>query len=160
MNIRSPFRSRARPMPSIRWENTISGAFCAGRRVDRRAVYRVAARRIATIGPVEHAVVGSMSRSIGSGRLVVEEFDVSAVRRRLAFRKLDIRAEDATLRRRCRLPFASSRFVPAAGSTAMPTHHFSGVGGRHRPHSVSTRVSMFDPSRLARITRMPSRSHQ
>src|SRR6202000_2728058 len=44
---------------------------------------------------------------------------------------------------------------------ATPTHHFSGSGpGRGSPWPASTRVSMSEPSRLARIRRMPSRSHQ
>src|SRR6266567_3584820 len=43
----------------------------------------------------------------------------------------------------------------------MPTHHFVASGpGRGSPALVSMRVSMFEPSRFARMTRMPSRSDQ
>src|SRR6266478_7542923 len=43
----------------------------------------------------------------------------------------------------------------------MPTHHFlMSLPGRESPSLVSTRVSMLEPSTFARMTRIPSRSHQ
>ena len=87
-------------MPSIRWENTISGSLrLPGGGVHRRAVYGIAARRVSTVGPVQlpsgrhrgpdrsaragcHRGVRCLGGSPGSG-----------------LRELDIRAEDAALAR-------------------------------------------------------------
>src|SRR6201996_5627152 len=56
-------------------------------------------------------------------------------------------------------PFCVQYTLPASTSIATPTHHFAGSGpGRGSPLLASTRVSMSEPSRLARIRRMPSRS--
>ena len=134
--------------------------FAPARGVERRAVHRITARRVSAIGPIEGAS-GRIDVQIDRlWEVLIEEFDVSAVRGGLAFRKLDIRALDTTL----------AGFI---GSLLSPVEFAS--GGVHRntdtpfpevppqrgsPWLVSTRVSILEPSRLARITRMPSRSHQ
>ena len=68
------------PIPSIRWVSTISGA-CGFASIGG-AVHRVAARRIAAVGPVEDAVL-EIELEVDRLRQAVEQhLDVGAVRRR------------------------------------------------------------------------------
>src|SRR6266567_6540169 len=58
-------------------------------------------------------------------------------------------------------PFCVQYTLPSPTSTATPTHHLVGSSpGTASCSLVSTSVSTREPSRLARITRMPSRSDQ
>src|SRR5882724_6313061 len=67
--------------------------------VNRRAAYRVPARWISTIGPIQEPIL-QIKLEIDRFRQTIEqEFDVGAVRHRLAFRDVDIRPEDAALAR-------------------------------------------------------------
>jgi hypothetical protein len=114
------------------------GGFAPARRgVEWRAVYGIATRRIPTIGPVERAR-GRIDVQIDRlWQVLVEEFDVSAVRRCLAFWTLDTRAEDATLAGLfssllCPVEFASGGVHRNADAP------FPGVGTR--PSIALTRV--------------------
>ena len=64
-------------------------------RVDRRAVHRIAARRVAAIGPVQHAM-GKTELDIDRLRKGAEDdFHIATIERRLAFRDVDPGAQDA-----------------------------------------------------------------
>ena len=93
--MRLPGTSSAMPMPSIRSVTTISGRVLSGLRIDRRAIDRVAARRIAAVGPVEDAAFQIEFEIDRFGQVVEEDLDVAAVGRRLAFRNVDAGAQDA-----------------------------------------------------------------
>src|SRR5215471_13864004 len=68
-------------------------------RVERSAVYRVAFRRITAIGPIQEPVL-SIDFEIDRLRQTIEQqFDVCSVRRRLAFRNVDVCTKDAALAR-------------------------------------------------------------
>ena len=83
------------PIPSIRCVSTISGA-CGFASIGC-AVHRVAARRIAAIGPVEHAIL-EIELEIDRLRQAVEEhFDVGAVGGGLTLGDFDARAKDSAL---------------------------------------------------------------
>src|SRR5438477_8010650 len=67
--------------------------------VYRRAVHRVSARRISAIGPINEPIL-QIELEIDRFRQTIEqEFDVGAVRRRLAFWDVNVRTEDAALTR-------------------------------------------------------------
>ena len=67
--------------------------------IHRRAVHRVSARRISAVGPIQEPIL-QIELEIDRFRQTIEqEFDVGAVRRRLAFRDVDLRTEDAALAR-------------------------------------------------------------
>src|SRR5882762_9244005 len=67
--------------------------------VNRRAAYRVPARWISAVRPIQEPIL-SIELEIDRFRQTIEqEFDVGAVRRRLAFRDLDLRAEDSAFTR-------------------------------------------------------------
>src|SRR5713101_6446598 len=67
--------------------------------VDRRAAYRVPARWISAVGPINEAIL-QIELEIDRFRQTIEqEFDVGAVRRRLALWDVDLRAKEATLAR-------------------------------------------------------------
>src|SRR5207248_11694180 len=67
--------------------------------VNRRAAYRVPARWISAVGPVQEPIL-QIELEIDRFRQTIEqEFDVSAVRRLLAFRDVNVRTEDAALTR-------------------------------------------------------------
>src|SRR5438552_8316975 len=67
--------------------------------VNRRTVHRVSARRISAVGPIEEPIL-QIELEIDRFRQTIEqEFDVGAVRRRLAFWDVNVRTEDATLTR-------------------------------------------------------------
>src|SRR5262249_21595957 len=64
--------------------------------VDRRTIYGIAARRIATIGPIEDAV-RQIELEVDRFRQMIEQhLDVGAVDRVLALRDVNVCAEDAT----------------------------------------------------------------
>src|SRR5438477_4650 len=67
--------------------------------VYRRAIYRISARRISAVGPIQEPIL-QIELEIDRLRQTIEqEFDVGAVRRGLAFREVDVRPEDAALAR-------------------------------------------------------------
>src|SRR5437870_11310931 len=67
--------------------------------VQRCLVYRVSARRISAVGPIKEPIL-QIELEIDRFRQTIEqEFDVGAVRRRLTFRNIDVRSEDAALTR-------------------------------------------------------------
>src|SRR2546430_2070 len=67
--------------------------------VYRRAVDRVSTRRISTVGPIKEPIL-QIELEIDRLRQTIEQhFDIRAVRRRLAFRNIDVRSEDAALAR-------------------------------------------------------------
>src|SRR6266446_3824489 len=67
--------------------------------VYRRAIYRIPARRISAVRPINEPIL-QIELEIDRFRQTIEQkFDVSAVSRRLAFRDVDLRTEDATLAR-------------------------------------------------------------
>src|SRR2546423_10868451 len=67
--------------------------------VNRRAAYRVPARWISAIGPINEPIF-QIELEIDRFRQTIEqEFDVGAVRRRLAFWDVNVRTEDAALAR-------------------------------------------------------------
>src|SRR5579863_487063 len=71
----------------------------APRRIQRCTIYRVAARRVSSVGPVEHSAPGIQIEVDRLGQLVVEQLDVRAVRRRLPLRYVEVRSQDAALAR-------------------------------------------------------------
>ena len=130
-NIRPPFRSSAMPMPSIKWVNRISGAGRALRiRIHRGAVHRVAARRIAAVGPVQDAILEIELQIDRLGQPVEEHFDVRAIRRASDLSEFRCRRGRCGPCPRCPGLFASSRPCPPSASTAMPTHHFVWIAAR------------------------------
>src|SRR6266403_4811475 len=67
--------------------------------VNRRAAYRVPARWISAVGPIQEPIF-QIELEIDRFRQTIEQqFDVGAVRRGLAFRDVDLRTEDAALTR-------------------------------------------------------------
>src|SRR5207302_5505403 len=67
--------------------------------VYRRAIDRVSTRRISAVGPINEPIL-QIELEIDRLRQAVEqEFDVGAVRRRLAFWDVNVRTEDAALTR-------------------------------------------------------------
>src|SRR5438309_11947213 len=67
--------------------------------VYRRAIDRVSTRRISAVGPIKEPIL-QIELEIDRFRQTIEqEFDVGAVRRRLTFRNIDVRSEDAALTR-------------------------------------------------------------
>src|SRR5213080_3360797 len=67
--------------------------------VQRRATYRVSARRISAVGPIQEPIL-QIKLEIDRFRQTIEqEFDVSAVRRGLILRDVDLRTEEAALTR-------------------------------------------------------------
>ncbi len=87
------------PIPSIKWSKIISGSCLPfpGRRIHGRAIHGVAARRIAAVRPVHHSVGKIEFQVDGFGQILVEQFNVSAVRRSLPLWNFEIGAEDASL---------------------------------------------------------------
>jgi hypothetical protein len=155
-NIRSPRTSSAMPMPSIKWTEHDLLAEMA---VDRRAAHGVAAWRIAPIRPVEDAVL-EIELQIDRLRQPFEQYlDVEPVRRCLAAGHIDARAKDAPVPGVIRTLLGPVHLA-AIGSTVIPTHQFDGSWRSPSPSPVWMSVSTCEPSRLARITRMPSRSDQ
>src|SRR4051812_7407191 len=68
-------------------------------RVQRGAVHRVSTRRISAVGPIKEPIL-QIELEIDRFRQTIEqEFDVGAVRRRLAFWDVNPRTEDAALTR-------------------------------------------------------------
>src|SRR5712664_4143518 len=66
---------------------------------NRRAAYRIPARWISAVGPIQEPIL-QIELEIDWFRQTVEQkFDVGAVRRRLTFRDVDLRPEDAALTR-------------------------------------------------------------
>src|SRR6266446_10981480 len=67
--------------------------------VNRRAAYRVPARWISAVGPIQEPIF-QIELEIDRFRQTIEqEFDVGAVRRRLILRDVDLRTEDSALAR-------------------------------------------------------------
>src|SRR6266404_8900455 len=67
--------------------------------IQRRATNRVPARWISAIGPIKEPIL-QIELEIDRFRQTIEqEFDVGAIRRRLALRDVDLRTEDAALTR-------------------------------------------------------------
>src|SRR6266567_1151539 len=67
--------------------------------IQRRAANRVPARRISAIGPIKEPIL-QIELEIDRFRQTIEQqFDVGAVRRRLAFWDVNVRTEDAALAR-------------------------------------------------------------
>src|SRR5882724_4500120 len=67
--------------------------------INRRAVHRVPARWISAVGPIKEPIL-QIELEIDRFRQTIEqEFDVGAVRRRLAFWDVNVRTEDAALTR-------------------------------------------------------------
>ena len=63
--------------------------------IHRRPVHSISPRRVATICPVHHSI-GEIEVQIDRfGQTIVDEFDVHAIRRRLALRNFQVRAKDA-----------------------------------------------------------------
>src|SRR5215469_13963628 len=65
--------------------------------VDRRAIDGVAARRIAAVGPIEHAIRQIELEIDGLRQVIEEHLDVGALRRTLALRDVDVSAEQTAL---------------------------------------------------------------
>src|SRR5215475_8933383 len=65
--------------------------------IDRRTIDRVAARRIAAIGPVEHAMVQIALQIDRLGQAIEEDFNIGAVGCGFALRYVDASAQDAAL---------------------------------------------------------------
>ena len=79
--------------------------------VHRRAIDRVSARRISAVRPINEPIL-QIELEIDRFRQTIEQkFDVGAVRRRLTFRDVDLRTEDAAFARISRDLFASNKFV-------------------------------------------------
>src|SRR5580693_7495223 len=78
-------------------ENDLSIFAAAGRRIHRGAIYGVAARRIAAVGPVHHAASNIEIQVDRFRKTVVKKFDVFSVFGILAFRDFETSSEDATL---------------------------------------------------------------
>jgi hypothetical protein len=68
-------------------------------RVHRRAINRVTARWISTVGPVNQAILAIEFQIDRFRQAIIEKFDVGAVGRGLPLRDIDLRAKDATLSR-------------------------------------------------------------
>ena len=67
--------------------------------VHRRAIDRVSARRISAVGPIDEPIF-QIELEIDRFRQTIEQkFDVRPIRRRLAFRDVDLRAKEAALAR-------------------------------------------------------------
>ena len=83
------------PIPSIRCVSTISGAcgFC----IDGCTIHRVAARRVAAVGPVEHAIFEIELEIDRLWQAVEEDFDVGAVGGRLTAGDFEACAKDSAL---------------------------------------------------------------
>src|SRR5258706_5945908 len=69
----------------------------AGWCFERGAVNRVAERRVDTVRPVEHASSRIDLQVDRLGQVVIKQFDILSIRRRLAARDLDICAKDSSL---------------------------------------------------------------
>ena len=148
-------------MPSIRWVNTISGSLAfAGRRVHRSAIDRVTAWRVAAIRPIHHPV-GEIEIQVDRFRQAVKKhFDVFAVCRSLTRGDFQIGAEDAPL---TGVIVTFLRPVNLAGFDVEGDAYAPFLRVRAGAGVALARVNEgfeLEPSRLHRMTRMPSRSHQ
>jgi hypothetical protein len=128
--------------------------------IDGCAVHRVAAGRVAAIGPVEDAIL-AVELEIDRLRQAVEEnLDVGALGGGLTFGDFDAGAKDSTLLSIVRA-FLRPVDVLADGIDGDP----NAPPGLIAPVRVAAAGldQRFDPRAIeigARITRMPSRSHQ
>src|SRR6266478_6075566 len=97
--------------------------------VYRRAIDGVPARRISPIGPIKEPIL-QIELEIDRLRQTIEqEFDVGAVRRRLAFRDVDVCAKDAAL---ARIVWTFLRPInfPAVRINSDPDTPFRQIGAR------------------------------
>src|SRR5438477_8497509 len=67
--------------------------------VYRRAIYRISARRISAVGPIQEPILQIELEIDRLRQSIEQEFDVGAVRRSLAFRDVNVRTEDPALAR-------------------------------------------------------------
>src|SRR5882757_553951 len=64
--------------------------------INRRAVHGVTAWWISAIGPIQEPILQIELEIDRFGQTIEQKFDVGAVPRRLTFRDVDVRSEDAT----------------------------------------------------------------
>ena len=133
MNIRSPCRIECDADAFHQMgEQDLRGGPCRCARIDRRAVHGVAARRIAAVGPVQHALREIELEVDRLGQAVEQHLDVAAIGGALAPAGCRCRRGRCGPVRRCPGPSASSRCARARHRRRCRRTTSSGRGDRRR----------------------------